>query len=177
MTLPSSTVPLRDAVIASLTTDTGKPNAIPASYLFRQAVRGPTAQRAVTLKQGPTAWVTVRDHAADGDRVLMEMSTIRAERVTVEILCEYYAGHELFSAEHDAALVRIENDRQRVLRALLYPENLRLDPDGNDTGLDGGSLRFDGYRSLGPSLAPGTGKTRVLAVIHLFPATLELANS
>lgn len=177
MTTPTSTIPLRDAVIAALTTDTGLPSAIPAAYLFREAVPGPTAQRAGTLKQGPTAWVTVRDHSADGDRVLMEMSTVRALRVVVEILCEYYAGHELFSAEHRAALMRIEADRPRVLSALLRPEALRYDPAGNDTGLDGGSLRFDGYRSTGPALAPGAGKTRVLAVIHYFPATLELSNT
>jgi len=175
MSLASSTVPLRRAVIAALTTVTGQPSAIPAASLFREAVPAPAAQRAVTLRQGPTAWVTVRDHSADGDRIMLEMSTVRAERVTVEVLCEYYAGSEQFSSEHSTALVRLEEDRQRVMRALLYPEALRYDPDGDDTGLDGGSLRYDGYRSVGPILGVA-GKSRVLSVIHTFPATLELAN-
>lgn len=174
MALPTSTVPLRNAVSAALTTDTGKTNAIPAGFLFRKAVRGSTAQRSVTLKEGPTAWVVVRDHRAIADRLLLEMSTVRALTVVVEILCEYYAGHELFGAEHDAAVLRIEADRVRVIKALLYPEALALDPDGNETGLDGGSLRFDGYTSIGPT---PPGKTRVMSVTHFFTATLELDNT
>lgn len=179
MAAPTSTTPLRRAVIAALTTATTKTQALPVANLFVLARPATRAQSAAKVKGAPAVWVTVRDHAADPDALGLEMSTIRRESVVVEVECTYYAGSELFSAEHAAALVRIEDDRQLVISALLYPEALRYDPQGNDTGLDGGSLRFDGYRSIGPapSPVPAGSTARLLTVTHLFQVKVELATA
>lgn len=176
MALPTDTIPLRDAVVHALTQVTTAPAAIPEAFLFTPARPNPRAQRSGTLTGGPSAWVVVRDHSADPNKLLLEGSSIRGLVVVVEIVCDYYGGSEDFTPEHEAALERIEADRTRVIDALVAPGALLTDPDGNDTGLDGdGCLRFDGYRSAGPALAPQ--KTRVLRVTHFFRATLEVAKA
>ena len=177
MALPSTTIPLRKAVIAALTTDTGKTGAIPAANLFRLARPLARAQRAATVKGQPAAWVTVRDHAPDPDALMLEMSNVRRLTCVIEIECTYYAGGELFSVEHAATLERIETDRVALIDALVFPEALRYDPDGQDTGIDGGSLSFAGYRSVGPApspVAPDSG--RLLSVTHAFACKVELAS-
>lgn len=177
MALPSTTVPLRKAVIAALTTETGKTGAIPATNLFRLARPSARAQRSSTVKGAPTAWVTVRDHAPDPDALLLEMSNVRRLVVVVEIECTYYAGSELFGAEHASALERIETDRVALIDALVFPEALRLDPDGQETGLDGGSLTFAGYRSVGPAPSPVSPESgRLLSVTHTFVCKVEIAS-
>lgn len=177
MALPSTTIPLRKAVIAALTTATGKTAALSRAHLFRNARPLARAQRSATVKGQPAAWVTVRDHAPDLDFVGLEMSDRRRLSCTVEIECTYYAGNDLFSAEHAAALDRIESDRVALIDALLYPEALRFDPTGQDTGLDGGSLMFAGYRSTGPAPSPVKPNSGgVLTVTHAFACKVELAS-
>lgn len=176
MALPASTEPLRLAVLNALTATTGKTRAIPDAYLFVTGKPGSDIARSGSVKSRPVAHVSVKNHTADPDALFLEMSDRRREVVLVEVVCTYYAGSELFGAEYDAALLRVEEDRQRIIRALLYPEALALDPTGAETGLDGGSLRFDGYSSTGPA-RPNRGSARLLEVTHAFRVKVELLNS
>lgn len=177
MALPTSTEPLRLAVLNALTSPTTKPRAIPAGLLFEPALDAEGAIRAGAPKDRPRAYVVVRDHGPDPDALQLEMSSVRREAVLVEITCFYWSGNPTVRSEVDATLARIESDRQRLLGALLYPESLATDPDGRETGLDGGSLRWDGYSSTGPSPLPvPSGASRVLQVVHRFRVKVELAQ-
>ena len=126
----------------------------------------------------PACWVFVRDHTTAPDAVLHEMSTGRREQVQVEIVCSYWSGNPELAEEHGLQLAIIERDRQRVISALCYPGALELDSQGRDTGLDGYSLPFAGYRSKGPEPLPMKATDpRVLTVTHAFTATVTLLQS
>lgn len=177
MALPTSTEPLRLAVLHALTSPTGKPRAIQPGLLYEPALDAQGSVRAGAPKATPSVYVVVRDHAPDPDSLGLEGSSIRRESVLVEITCSYWSGNPTSRSEMGETLARIEADRQRLLGALLYPEALRYDPDGQDAGLDGGSLRWDGYSSTGPAPLPvPSGSPRVLQVVHRFRAKVELSQ-
>jgi len=132
-------------------------------------------QRRVRRLAGVT--VAVRDHGADPDALMLEMSDRRREVCVVEVRCSYASGNPAVSAEINAALAAIERDRQRLLAALLYPGAMTYAPDGQETGLDSGCLRWDGYTSQGPEPWPLPPGERVLRVTHRFRCSVELTSA
>lgn len=180
MALPSDTTPLRRAVIAALTGGTGKPRAMALDGLPLFQLLPPAAAmaRPARVQTEPGCWVFVVDHQVAPDAVLHEMSTERREQVRVEIVVSFWSGNPEHAEEHATQIERIERDRQRVISALCYPGALQYDDLGNETGLDGDSLPFAGYRSKGPEPLPMTADSpRVLTVTHSFVATVSLLQS
>lgn len=178
MTLPVSFKPLRYAVIAALTTSTGKPRALSAGHLFAQAAASERQQRGATTKGRPRALVVVKNARPDVQGGVLQGTDIQRDMVTVEITLWYYAGSELFSAETNATLDRIDEDTPLVVAALCQPGALVTDPSGNATGIDGSSLRIELWSSQGPDLipvqqSPSDGR-RVFRVVHTFLTGIEL---
>lgn len=174
MSWPSSTVPLRAAIMHALTKPTGMVSAIPQADLF--VVGTPHDGRAVLadIKTQPSAWAVVRD--ASADTPTNEMSGERRLRVVVQITTHLWAGADVVRVEVERQLDRFDVCSKALLNALTYPGSLASDPDGNPTGLDGGSLRAatpSEYRSVGPDLLPGQ---RVLRITHFFTASVTLAR-
>lgn len=188
MTLPSSWKPARDAVVAALTTVRTAPRAIPSGKLFVEGTPAEIVARPESLKpgsstsktQGPRAFVIFRDGSPEVPG-LWETSTERREVWFVQITCWYWLGNDMLptvAGEMPKALQRVAEDQERILAALCYPGALATDPSGNDTGLDGGSLRADQYRCVGPDPMPiqrGEQSYRVMRITHLFRTTLTLA--
>lgn len=178
MTLPTSFKPLRKAVIAALTTSTGKPRALASGHLFAQAAASERHQRGVTTKAAPRALVVIKNARPDVQGGVLQGTDIQRDMVTVEITLWYYAGSELFSAETTTALDRIDEDTPLIVAALCQPGALVLDPSSNPTGIDGGSLRVELWSSQGPDLIPvqqsPTEGRRIFRVVHTFVTGIEL---
>lgn len=174
MTWPTTTTPLRRAVMHALTKPTGMVSAIPEHQLF---VRGLPLEREPSVgdvRKRPSAWAIVRDVAADIPT--NEMSGERRVRVTVQIATSFWAGNESIPAEVEAQLDVLAKHTHALLNALTYPGSLATDDEGNATGLDGGSLRAANaseWRSQGPDQI---GTTRMLRVVHYFTATVTLTR-
>ncbi len=175
MTAPSSCTLARHAVLTALTTATGKPQAL--ANLFRVASPADVAANPADFRAKPGVWVIFRDGRTDDQ---MRVGSVLTWFYTVDVVCSYYAGSDVMRAkiggELDTYLSRIEDDGPRVYAALTYPGALAL-YSSSDTGLDGGALRPDGYRSLGPVQIGGAeNEARVLRVTHTFTASLDLAQ-
>jgi len=179
VTWPLDTVPLRKAVVHALTQPTGKFRAIAQEFLFAEA-RGPTVQalNVADLKNRPQVWVAVRDRTSEVGT--NEGSDERRIRCTVSIAAYYYSGSESHRTESKKYLDRVDSDGMRLLAALTYPGSLELDPEGNEVGLDGASLRGANsgeYRSIGPDLIQaGPDGPRIYRVTHQLLGTLTLAQ-
>lgn len=178
MALPTDTTPLRLAVVHALTAATGQPRSLGLDGypLFVEVGPSETLQRGGAALDRPGVTVAVRDHGPDPEGLMFEMSDRRREVCFVEIRCSYPSGNPAVAAEINATLAAIERDRQRVLAALLYPSALLEAPDGRETGLDSGCLRWDGYSSQGPEPWPLPQGERVLRVTHRFRCSVELTQ-
>lgn len=179
MAQPTDTTPLRLAVVHALTSATGKPRSLGLDGypLFREAGPAESLQRGSANLDRPGVTVAVRDHGPDPDALMFEMSNLRREVCVVEVRCSYASGNPAVAVEINATLAAIERDRQRVLAALLYPDALLYAPDGQETGLDSGCLRWDGYTSQGPEPWPLPQGERVLRVTHRFRVSVELTSA
>lgn len=175
MTSPSSTVPLRRAVERALTQPTGQTRALSHARLFTLTFPAEVVYRPELTIERKCCYVECYGHR---DAVgVLEVGPVVREIVGVRVACWYYAGSELMRDEHERALRELDEDRLLVRAALCYPGVLLYDPDGNDTGLDGGSLRADEWTSDGPTPLPATeGQARVLRVVHSFRTTVELTQ-
>lgn len=174
MTWPTTTTPLRRAVMHALTKPTGRVSAIPEHQLFVRGLPFDSRSSVGDVRKRPSAWAIVRDPAADIPT--NEMSGERRVRVTVQIATSFWAGNESIPAEVEAQLDALAEHTHALLNALTYPGSLATDDEGNATGLDGGSLRAANaseWRSQGPDQI---GTTRMLRVVHYFTATVTLTR-
>lgn len=180
MTTPTSFKPLRDAVMYALTNATGKPRALSESHLFARATAADARQRAAGVVTKPRALVVVKNAIPDIQGGVLQGDNVQRDLVTVEITLWYYGGSELFSAETDAALDRIDADTPLIVAALCQPGALLTDQNGNGTGLDGGSLRIELWSSQGPDPIPvqetAGAAQRIFRVVHRFGSVVELAQ-
>lgn len=172
MTLPLDTTPLHDAVEHAISQNTGQPRAIPAAHLFALAPPTEGTGRSSVAKAKPVAWVDVVDESA-AEPNMLEMSDRRRVGVRVVITCNYAAGQD--AASRKAARAVVKRSTALLLAALCYPSALELDPDGNETGVDGGALRADQHASSGPPRQPlKSTDPHVMQVVHTFRTTVEL---
>lgn len=178
MALPTDTTPLRLAVVYALTRATGQVRSLGLDGfpLFVEVGPAESLQRGGAALDRPGVSVVVRDHSPDPDAFMLEMSDRRREVCVVEIRCVYPSGNPAVAAEINATLAAIERDRQRVLAALLYPGAMVYAPDGQETGLDSGCLRWDGYSSQGPEPWPLPPGERALRLTHRFRVSVELTQ-
>ena len=174
MTWPTTTAPLRRAVMHALTKETGRASAIPAHLLFSVGRPYDSRSSVADVTKRPSAWAIVRDAAAD--LPTNEMSGERRVRVTVQVTTTFWAGNEAMPSEVEQQLDKLSEHTHAALNALTYPGSLATDDEGNATGLDGGSLRAANaseWRSQGPDQI---GTTRMLRVVHYFTATVTLTR-
>jgi hypothetical protein len=163
---PSSTTPLREAVVHALTRSTGLPRALPDDQLLvlwkpGEVIAAPSAGQVYR-----TAKCMVLPILSRPIEPQLEMTDRMPVEATIEIRCWYFTGKPNTS-EWTRAMREIETHSVRVPSALTYPGNLATAPDGTETGLWGGSLRVDGdrYDMRG---APVPREPSIFQVTHLF---------
>jgi hypothetical protein len=178
---PVDDTPLRDAVVAALTTATGKPDSLglnvpPSLGKHTLFVEAPSTEPPIgDVTGGPRVTVEIHAHMPNPSSPL-EGGDVRSEALTVEVVCWYSSGNPAFKSEIDRQRRIIARDKQRVIKALTCAGVLGFDPSGNDTGADGGCLRWDGYTSRGPVFPKKSDDLRVVSVTHAFRTTVELAT-
>jgi hypothetical protein len=174
MPFPADTAPLYRAVVAAMTTETGQVAALTASklYVLARPEDFQSEANAGTIFRRPKVWVEpIHTRPIDPQLRLTDRNRVEA---TVRIHT-YYFAHETHTTEWQTTMARIDRDRVLVGEALTYPGALLEDPDGNPTGLDGGSLRMDDGR-WAPDGPTQTRKDRVWRLTHVFRAGVELAR-
>lgn len=166
----TSAIPARLAVIAALTTATGKPRAL--ASLFRRSGPNPATARTIASKVNKRCAVVFTEWTDDGDLVPLPVA---ASTYAVQVICTYAAGSDLFSAEDDLAITAYLADAVTVPAALTQAGALALDPTPVATGLAGGALRRDGYRAV---VTPprNTEGERLYMVTHFFTATIDITQ-
>jgi hypothetical protein len=171
VTAPSSCTPARLAVVAALTTSTGKPRAL--VNLYRQATPADVAQNLADLKKKPSAFVLFGDAVLDGE---VENGSKITMHYVVTITRWYWMGSDLIKREVERQMARIDADTPLMRAALCATGALELDPSGNATGLAGQALRSDGWRSMGPAPLPtqAPDADRVLRCVDTFRASIDL---
>lgn len=177
MPRPLDCTPLRDAVVHALTQATSQPHSLAknpgigkSQFFVELASPEPSAGAAV---DGPGVYVEIKDHIGDPTGQPVWSGDVLREAVTVEVTCIYSGANRSTLAESRLLRRVIERDRQRVITALTQDGALETDPNGASTGADGGSLRFDGYSSRGPTY---TAKPLLVSVVHVFRTTVELSK-
>jgi hypothetical protein len=168
----TSAAPARQAVIDALTTVTGQPKGLPIASLFRRAAWSPVTSRAIAAKASKRCLVLFTQWADDGESTLP--SPIITTNFVVQVVCEYAAGSDLFTAEDDRAQATILADAVLVPAALCEPGALQAEA-ASDLALAGGALRRDGYRA---TVTPPRGdKSRLYTVTHVFPnVTIDITQ-
>ncbi len=165
----------RRAVIAALTTDTGKDRAIPTASLFNRATPARSSTRAIEVlvkKRCLVSFIdsTIEPGAAENGSLIRHFYTVRID-------CFYHAGSDLFNVEADRAQETILADQPLIRAALCSEGALALDPSANDTALDGHALHSAGYRMAGPTPSGiATDGSRTLNVTHFFTASVDVTQ-
>jgi hypothetical protein len=172
---PTSTVPLRQAVLRALTHHTGQPRCLTPDRLFAEGIpadflndprQHPTAQK-------PRCFVPPITGASD--QRTLTMTNRRHVAATVSVVLWYGGAHPLSRDEWSRVVSRAEEDVQLVSAALCYPGALAYAPDGTETGVDGGSLvEAGGHEVRGPE--PLAGELGLITVIHTFRCGVELTQ-
>lgn len=180
MALPLDTEPLRAAVIAALTTYTGQTDCVPADRLFRLGL----PRDLVAPPSGAETWGTRTLCAVDpvdeeDTDPQLRLTDRRRALVTVGVRCWYHCGTGADSPEYEAAVKAFKRDARIIESALTYPGALYSAPDGQRTGLDGGSIP-PGRRQLLTEITregqPGREWMR-LQVRHVFRSGAEFLRS
>ena len=173
--MPRTLTPARQAIVAALTTATGKTNALgPRLFQLMPPARG--AERGKLLMATPGVWVAIKNAATTGNP-LLDQSTTQGFALTAEITCSYWSGDPKNPAEVERTQAMFEEDGPRVVSALTS-EALHLAPNGISTGIIGGQLLRVGYSSRGPDPWPlDTGAARLVRVVHVFPFLVELSTT
>lgn len=174
MAYPLSTHPLHQAVLAALTTHTGKPRCLQPDRLF---VRGRpsdflTAPRHHPTAQSPRCFVAPIQSVSDS--VTLTMSNRRHVEARVELILWYGGANPLAPLEWSHVVARAEEDIRLVCGALCEPGALLFAPNGEETGADGGSLLEGGSSHSISGPIPLTGEVGVVTVVHSFRAGVEL---
>lgn len=180
MTYPTTTTPIREAVVHALTKHTGMPRCIPRERLY---VLGRPAElleppRPGELYRRPRAFVAPIEPI--GFEPHLQMTDRMRVDINVEIRTWYFGGDGVGSREWEEASKLWEQDALNVYSALTYPGNLANAPDGTETGLLDGSLPDDRerYRPRVQVLPKRTAEQRelIVQVGHVFRARAELTR-
>lgn len=176
MALPTDTSPLYHAVVAALSTHTGATRCIPAAYLLREGKPQDLEKGARPGEIAAPVFFVAPIEETPTDPQL-QMTDRRRVEASVSIMV-WYRGHPLHAAEHEAMRSRAAADKARIVDALTYPSALYYAPDGQRTGLDGGSLRIDGDRCQIEGPVPAQGyDNRVFRVTYRFRVGVEMTRA
>jgi hypothetical protein len=164
----ASATAARQAVIAALTTVTGKPRALPEASLFRSSLVSKAKDRTISARVNKRAFVLFSDAYIEPGA--NEFGSIIKHFYTVTVECRYAMGSDLFADETNRALDVIDADQPLIRAALCAPGALV------GCGLDGDALRSDAYRTQGPTPPRNENGERVLTVTHFFTASIDITQ-
>lgn len=160
---------LRTAILEGLTTNTGKPRALPSSRLF-QAGMPPGVDatlRSVRALEKPGAFVAIgRLEPQPGSAT--ELGSDLLYKLQVAISRDYHLGYEFSLADVHTWMTRVADDGMFVRAALCFPGALDTTAGGSDTGIADNGLDATGAITTVRFERIGEGRDRLLNAIDVF---------